>query len=242
MRNLTPTARLRFILDYVYNPLSNWIRRTVIGLQIFGEGAMGHSSAEKAKTHQRIVALASKRFREKGLAGIGIADLMKEAGLTVGGFYKHFSSRDDLVAEATSSALGDWKRKADAAASGGPPLTFDFLVDDYLSETHRDRPGTGCPVGALAGEFARSGKRTRALVTQEAQESIQLLATLLRDASEKDKGTARSRAIMTYCALVGAIGVARAVSDQHLSREILKTVARLLRNLAPEVAHRHHGR
>jgi TetR/AcrR family transcriptional repressor of nem operon len=204
--------------------------------------SMGHSRAEKAKTHQRIVALASKRFREKGLAGIGIADLMKEAGLTVGGFYKHFSSRDDLVAEAMSSALGDWKRKADAAASGGPPLTFDSLVDDYLSETHRDCPGTGCPVGALAGDFARSDKRTRALVTQEAQESIQLLATLLRDASEKDKGTARSRAIMTYCALVGAIGVARAVSDKHLSREILKTVARLLRNPAPKAAHRHHGR
>ena len=203
---------------------------------------MGHSRAEKAKTHQRIVALASTRFREKGLAGIGIADLMKEAGLTVGGFYKHFRSRDDLVAEAMSAALGHWTRKADAAASGGPPLTFDSLVDDYLSETHRDGPGTGCPVGALAGDFARSDKRTRALVTQDAQESIQLLASLLRDASEKDKGTARSRAIMTYCALVGAIGVARAVSDERLSREILKTVARLLRNTAPRLAHRHHER
>lgn len=199
--------------------------------------SMGHSRAEKAKTHQRIVALAAKRFREKGLAGIGIADLMKEAGLTVGGFYKHFKSRDDLVAESVGSALGAWKRQLDASASGGPPLTLDSLLDDYLSETHRDRPGTGCPIGALAGDFARSDKRTRALVTQEAQESIQVLATLLRDASEKDKGTARSRAIMTYCALVGAIGVARAVSDERLSREILKTVARLLRNPAPKVAH-----
>ena len=197
---------------------------------------MGHSRAEKTKTHQRIVALAAKRFREKGLAGIGIADLMKEAGLTVGGFYKHFKSRDDLVAESVGSALGAWKRQLDASASGGPPLTLDSLVDDYLSETHRDRPGTGCPIGALAGDFARSDKRTRALVTQEAQESIQVLATLLRDASEKDKGSARSRAIMTYCALVGAIGVARAVSDARLSREILKTVARLLRNPAPKLA------
>ena len=67
---------------------------------------MGHSTAEKAKTHKRIVAIAAKRFREKGLAGFGIAELMKEAGLTVGGFYKHFDSRDDLVAEAVSSALG----------------------------------------------------------------------------------------------------------------------------------------
>jgi len=194
---------------------------------------MGHSRAEKAKTHQRIVVLASKRFREKGLAGIGIAELMKEAGLTVGGFYKHFDSRDDLVAEAVGSAFGAWRRQLDTAASGGPPVTYESLVDDYLSETHRDRPGTGCPVGALAGEFARSDKRTRALVTQEAQESIQLLVTLLRDASEKGKDTARSRAIMTYCALVGAIGVARAVSDEKLSREILNTAAQLLKNPTP---------
>jgi TetR/AcrR family transcriptional regulator, transcriptional repressor for nem operon len=111
------------------------------------------------------VAIASKRFREEGLTGIGIADLMKEAGLTVGGFYKHFKSRDDLVAEAVGSALGFWKGQVHAAASGGPPVTYESLVDDYLSETHRNYPGTGCPVGALAGDIGRSDKRTRAVVT-----------------------------------------------------------------------------
>ena len=80
---------------------------------------MGHSRADKEKTHKRIVKIAARRFREEGLAGVGIAELMKEAGLTVGGFYKHFNSRDDLVAEAVSSALGTWKRQKDAAASGG---------------------------------------------------------------------------------------------------------------------------
>ena len=79
---------------------------------------MRHSKAEKAKTHKRIVAIAAKRFREEGIAGIGIAELMKEAGLTVGGFYKHFKSRDDLVAEAVGSALGVWKHQVDAVASG----------------------------------------------------------------------------------------------------------------------------
>jgi TetR/AcrR family transcriptional repressor of nem operon len=158
---------------------------------------MGHSRAEKSKTHERIVALASKRFREKGLTGIGIAELMKEAGLTVGGFYKHFDSRDDLVVEAMRSALGAWKRKVDAAASGGPPVTYESLIDDYLSEAHRDHPGSGCPVSALAGDIARSDKRTQALVTGEAQESIELLTNVIREASEEDMGTARSRAIMT---------------------------------------------
>lgn len=98
---------------------------------------MGHSKAEKAKTHKRIVAIASKRFREEGLAGVGIADLMEEAGLTVGGFYKHLDSRDDLVAEAVGSALGAWERQVDAAAPGGPPVTYESLVDDYLSEAPR---------------------------------------------------------------------------------------------------------
>ena len=192
---------------------------------------MGHSRAEKAKTHKRIVAIASKRYREEGLAGVGIAELMKEAGLTVGGFYKHFDSRDDLVTEAIGSALGTWKRQVDAAASGGPTVTYGALVDDYLSEAHRNHPGTGCPVSALAGDIARSDKRTRALVTRQIRDDIELVAILIDEKHQKSKNPARSHAILTYCALVGAIGVARAVSDDQLSREILKTVAVRLKEL-----------
>ena len=194
---------------------------------------MRHSKVEKAKTHERIVAIASKRFREEGLAGIGIADLMKDAGLTVGGFYKHFNSRDALVAEAVGSALELWKRQVDATASGGPPVTYESLVDEYLSEAHRNHPGTGCPVGALAGDLARSDKRTRALVSRKIRDNIALLATLIRDSNKTDKDTARSRAVMTYCAMVGAISMARAVSDKELSREILKTVAQRLTRRSP---------
>ena len=187
---------------------------------------MGHSRAEKEKTHKRIVKIASKRFREKGVAGVGIADLMKEAGLTVGGFYKHFNSRDDLVAEAVGSALGTWKRQVDAAASGGPSLTYTKLIHNYLNEAHRDNPGTGCALGALAGEIARSDKRTRALASKQIENDLQLIAGLLPG---KDKHAARSKAILTFAALVGAISLARAVSDETLSREILKTVAELLK-------------
>src|SRR5437016_5223891 len=190
---------------------------------------MGHSRAEKAKTHKRIVSIASKKFREEGLAGVGIAELMKEAGLTVGGFYKHFDSRDDLVAEAVSSAFGGWKRRVDAAASGGPSVSLAKLLDDYLNEAHRDNPGTGCAFCALAPEIARSDKRTRALTSEQARNDIQLIATLLPG---KDKRTARSQAILTFSALVGAMSLARAVSDEALSREILKTVGEHLKNLA----------
>ena len=190
---------------------------------------MGHSRAEKAKTHKRIVSIASKKFREEGLAGVGIAELMKEAGLTVGGFYKHFDSRDDLVAEAVSSAFGGWKRRVDAAASGGPPVSLAKLIDDYLNAAHRDDPGTGCAFSALAPEIARSDKRTRALATEQVRNDIQLIAGLIPG---RDAHAVRSQAILTFSALVGAMSLARAVSDEALSREILKTVAELLKNLA----------
>jgi TetR/AcrR family transcriptional repressor of nem operon len=120
----------------------------------------------------------------------------------------------------------------DAAASGGPPVTYESLVDEYLSEAHRNHPGTGCPVGALAGDLARSHKRTRALVSRKIRDNIELLATLIRDTTKADNDAARSRAVMTYCAMVGAISMARAVSDKELSREILKTVAQRLKNPA----------
>src|SRR6266852_3141860 len=188
---------------------------------------MGHSRAEKAKTHKRIVSIASKKFREEGLAGVGIAELMKEAGLTVGGFYKHFDSRDDLVAEAVSSAFGGWKRRVDAAASGGPSVSLAKLIDDYLNAAHRDNPGTGCACSALAPEIARSDRRTRALTTEQVRNDIQLIAGLIPG---RDAHAARAQAILTFSALVGAMSLARAVSDEALSREILKTVAERLKN------------
>src|ERR1700675_3424026 len=190
---------------------------------------MRHSKAEKAKTHERIVAIASKRFREQGLAGFGIAELMKEAGLTVGGFYKHFDSRDELVTEALSAAFGIWQRQKEAAESGGQPLSFEKLIDGYLSDAHRKNPGTGCAFSALAPEIARSDKRTRALTSDQVEADLELIAGLLPG---KDKRAARSRAILTFSALVGAMSLARAVSNEVLSREILTTVADLLKNRA----------
>jgi TetR/AcrR family transcriptional regulator, transcriptional repressor for nem operon len=190
---------------------------------------MGYSKAHKTKTHKSIVSIASKRFREKGLTGFGIAELMKEAGLTVGGFYKHFASRDDLVAEAVSSAFGGWKRRVDAAQAGGLSVSLAKLIDDYLNEAHRDNPGAGCAFSALAPEIARSDRQTRALTSEQVRNDIQLIAGLVPG---KDKSKARSRAILTFSALVGAMALARAVSNETLSREILNTVAELLKDSA----------
>jgi TetR/AcrR family transcriptional repressor of nem operon len=193
---------------------------------ILEEILMGYSKAQKEKTHKRIVSIASKRFREKGFAGFGIAELMKEAGLTVGGFYKHFDSRDELVAEALSDAFGVWQRQKKSAEFGGQPFTIAKLINDYLSDVHRNNPGAGCAFSALAPEIARSDKRTRALTSDQVKADLELLVGLL---PSKDKRAARSRAILTFSALVGAMSLARAVSDKMLSREILKTVAGLLK-------------
>jgi TetR/AcrR family transcriptional repressor of nem operon len=188
---------------------------------------MGYSQVQKEKTHKRIVSIASKRFREKGLAGFGIAELMKEAGLTVGGFYKHFGSRDELVAEALSDAFGVWQRQKAAAASSNQTLSFEKLIDDYVSDAHRKNPGAGCAFSALAPEIARTDKRARTLTSVQVQNDLVLLAGLLPG---KDKRAAWSRAILTFSALVGAMSLARAVSDEELSHEILRTVADLLKN------------
>jgi TetR/AcrR family transcriptional regulator, transcriptional repressor for nem operon len=192
---------------------------------------MGYSKAQKAKTHERIVKLASKRFREEGLTGIGIAELMKEAGLTVGGFYKHFDSRDHLVAEAVNSAFGGWKRRVEAAKSSGPPVSYEKLIDEYLNQAHRNNPDTGCAFSALAPEIARSDKRTRALTSEQVRNDIQLIGAL-HPAKDKHTSRSRARAILTFSALVGAMSLARAVSDEALSREILSTVADLLKDSA----------
>ena len=113
---------------------------------------MGRSQLEKQKTHEKIVETASKRLREEGLEGIGVADLMKEAGLTVGGFYKHFASRDDLVAEAIQSAFDSWGRRLEAEGVDPAKMTAADIADRYVSAYHRDNPGEGCPFAALTAD------------------------------------------------------------------------------------------
>jgi hypothetical protein len=102
----------------------------------------------------------------------------------------------------------------------------ETLIDDYLSDAHRKNPGSGCAFSALAPEIARSDKRTRALTSEQVRNDLELIVELLPG---KDKRAARSRAILTFSALVGAMSLARAVSDESLSREIQNTVAELLK-------------
>ena len=176
---------------------------------------MGYSKSDKAETHTRIVKVAAKRFRERGLEGIGVADVMKEAGVTVGGFYKHFGSRDELVVEALATAFKD----LDVWEEHTPDMAH--LLQNYLTEAHRDAPGTGCAMGALLGDMTRGSKSARALYTERVKRSPAFFGSLLPSSQRSDK---RGRALLILTALLGALNLSRAVSDANLSREILHGV------------------
>jgi len=182
---------------------------------------MGHSKADKDESHDRIVQVAAARFRETGVDGVGVADLMKEAGLTHGGFYRHFDSRDELVAEAIERALQDGGRAVEAVTnSKQSPLTA--LVDAYLSTAHRDGLATSCAVTTLAGDVARSNDRARSAYTRQVGTYLELLIRLIPPDKHRSR---RTKAIAALSTLVGAVSMARAVNDERLSREILKSAA-----------------
>ncbi|MGO4303228.1 TetR/AcrR family transcriptional regulator [Cupriavidus sp. RAF12] len=170
------------------------------------------------------MSIAARQFRECGIDGASIADLMKEAGLTHGGFYKHFTSRDELVLEAMQHAFDSSARQQGSGAPKGK-LTFTSLVEAYLSPRHRDHPGTGCAVAALVGDVGRAGKSVRNAYTQQVRGNIEALRHL-SGADEDVDG--RRESIVALCVMAGALGLARAVDDDALSREVLESARQFL--------------
>ncbi|SCB16357.1 TetR/AcrR family transcriptional regulator [Rhizobium hainanense] len=189
---------------------------------------MGRSQLEKQKTHERIVTLAARRLREEGLQGIGVADLMKEAGLTVGGFYKHFASRDELVAEAVESAIGSWRRQQEEKGIDPTSISLDEYVDTYLSERHRDHCGEGCAYAALTADMARSSDMVRSVATEGLQRNFEAMTARM---PKPETAEARRKAIIASCLMTGALGLARVANDEALSDEILETVKQFVKEL-----------
>ncbi|ENN86920.1 putative transcriptional regulator protein, TetR family [Rhizobium freirei PRF 81] len=189
---------------------------------------MGRSQLEKQKTHERIVTLAAKRLREEGLEGIGVADLMKEAGLTVGGFYKHFASRDELVAEAMESAIGSWRRQQEEQGIDPASISLNDYIDNYLSERHRDHCGEGCAYAALTADMARSSDAVRAVATDGLRRNFEAMTARM---PQPETVEARRKAIIASCLMTGALGLARVANDEALSAEILETVKQFVKAL-----------
>jgi len=180
---------------------------------------MRYSKEHKQETHARIVKKAATRLRERGAHGIGVADLMKDAGLTHGGFYAHFDSREALVIEAFSYAMDRaverWRK---VAADTPPEKRLSTIIDGYLSAVHRDDPGQGCAIPALGAEIARESPKTRKAFAVKLDQMIDMMADQILDVPRK---TARKQAMATLATMMGTIVMSRIAGSGEMSDEIL---------------------
>ena len=176
-----------------------------------------YDKGHRDTTRRHIIDVASSQFRESGIAAVGLAGIMAEAGLTNGAFYTHFASKEDLVRAVLIDALERrGQRHKDNLANG---VALEATIRDYLSPRHRDRAGAGCPTAALVAEIARHPKATRDAFTEKTSEIIGLMAAQMPECPVAER---RRRAIAVYATMVGALQLARAVSDRQLSEEILE--------------------
>jgi TetR/AcrR family transcriptional repressor of nem operon len=180
---------------------------------------MRYSREHKLETHARIVKKASVRLREKGAHGIGVADLMKDAGLTHGGFYAHFDSRDALVIEAFVYAMDRGTERWRKLAEQTPPdKRLATIVESYLTSMHRDDPGRGCAIPTLGAEIARENPRTRKAFAAKLEQMIDMLAEQIPEVPRK---AARKQATAAIATMMGTLVLARIAGSGEFSDEIL---------------------
>jgi TetR/AcrR family transcriptional regulator, transcriptional repressor for nem operon len=179
---------------------------------------MRYDKGHKDVTRQHIIDVASRQFGENGVAAVGLAGIMTDAGLTNGAFYTHFESKEDLVRTVLSDALSRREETLRTVSHGSAGL--ETTIRDYLSPRHRDHPGRGCPTAALVAEIARHPRTTRDAFTDKVSEFIVLIATQLRAGSASAR---RRNAVAIYGMMVGTLQLARAVNDKRLSDEILES-------------------
>ena len=179
---------------------------------------MRYPAAETAEKHQRILREAARLFREQGFDGVSVGQIMQATGLTHGPFYNHFASKEALMAESTLHGSEHSRAALDAATLS--PESMRQYVRDYVSAAHRDAPGNGCLLAALAGD-ARKQPAVRPAFTFQLKSIIGKLATHF---PWQKKRNPRQDAIVMLSAIVGAVALARAVDDEAFSDEILKAV------------------
>lgn len=190
---------------------------------------MRYDKGHKDETRRHILDVASAQFRESGIAAVGLAGIMSEAGLTNGAFYTHFASKEELVREVLVDALTRREERHKANLENGVPL--ETTIRDYLSARHRDRAGTGCPTAALVAEIARHPKATRDAFTSKVADIVVLTTEQIKQGSARER---RRKAITIYATMVGALQLARAVNDRSLSDEILEDAVEAALALANE--------
>lgn len=192
---------------------------------------MGHSRAEKAESRERILDAAARQIRQGGLESVSIAELMKAANLTHGGFYGHFSSRTALIAAALERAMDKSAAVFIEAKTTGAASTVKSIVNRYLSGAHRDNAAEGCAIAALACDVGRAeDQAVRDLMAQRLERSIEEMSQAMGGGPQADEA-----AVVAWCAMVGAIALSRVFADTkradgilHLTRHaVLDTEARV---------------
>ena len=172
-------------------------------------------TAAKNATHERIVSVAARAIRRSGYDGTGVADIMKEAGLTHGAFYAHFTSREAMLAEAAARACAESAAAvAEVVARVPPGKALASLLGAYLSREHLQHAEVGCPLAALGSETPRQASEVRRVATRHVKEMIDLVA---RQSPDWGRPGAHERALVTVASMVGALMLARAVDDPGLS-------------------------
>jgi TetR/AcrR family transcriptional repressor of nem operon len=190
---------------------------------------MRKSKADAADTRQQIVKVAASEFRLNGINATGVAPLMSKAGLTHGGFYKHFESKDQLVAEACAVALDglvDKFKTASALASGEEG--FMSIVESYLSAEHKENIATGCPLAGMGSELVRADEITRQNASVGFGELVDIMA---RSMVSKHPEAARSQAVFAMAAMVGAVTMSRIIADPQASLSVLRDVQQHLNEI-----------
>jgi TetR/AcrR family transcriptional repressor of nem operon len=186
---------------------------------------MRKTRVETAATKLKIVDAARAEFRRHGVDGIGLTGLMAAVGMTQGGFYKHFESKAQLVAQATTAAVDDLLEKlVELPPESGDAGAIAASVHGYLNAAHRDGD-KGCPYAALGSDLARGDDQVRDAAVSGFERMIQLLSTQLADARSERP---REDALLTMCAMMGALTVSRMAQGEGLSEEVLEVVGRKL--------------
>ena len=179
-------------------------------------------------SHERIVEAAARAIRRSGYGGASVAEIMKDAGLTHGGFYAHFSSREEMLAEAADRAGAESVEVAAGIAAAAPPeQALQALARAYLAKAHVESIETGCAVAALCSEMPRQAPAVRRAATRRIKEMIDLVA---RQSADWGKPGAHERALVTVATMVGALQLARAVDDRRLSDALRKAA---LKHIVP---------
>lgn len=184
--------------------------------------------SRKEATHERIVEVAARAIRRSGYGGTGVADIMKEAGLTHGGFYAHFASREALLAEAADRAGAEAVAAAAQIADAAPAQQgLSALLRSYLSKAHREGIEIGCPIAALGSEMPRQAPEVRRVATRHIKAMVDVVA---RQQPDWGQSGAHEQALVTVATMVGALMLARAVDEPKLSDALLEAT---LKHLAP---------